>query len=299
MGLFNPFSGIMKGMGQGNGGMLGGLQGLTGNAPPSAPGEGLFSGATDQLDKFKSRRQETGEGLITPGSSGTSAFGSERAGLANELLPGFLRRGGDVAGESSMQWLQQAFADLNKGTGLQGQLSEIEQRAQSRGDALTAGNRFRGSPIGEAMRSAVFGQADVMKQRATAADQAARFQQGLGLVGATQQAVTNPLMDVLGISEGSRNQKRMLEAQKAMMPGTFEKVLGGAASILCWVAREVLPERWLEARAYMLFEAPPSLVSAYILDGESLAQNLTVEDRAELRPVFEAMADRGAKYLEV
>ena len=299
MGLLNPFSGVMKNLGSGNGGMLGGLQGLTGNAPPSAPGEGLFSGFTDQLDKFKSRRQETGEGVLNPGSSGTSSFSNKRSGLANELLPGFLRRGGDVAGESSMQWLQQAFADLNKGTGLQDQLSEIENRAQGRGDALTAGNRFRGSPIGEAMRSAVFGQADAMKQKATAADQMARFQQGLGLVGATQQAVTNPLMDVLGISEGSRNQKKSLEMQKSMMPGTFDKVLGAASSIICWVAREVLPERWQEARAYMLLEAPPTLVAAYILDGESLAQNLTAEDRAELRPVFEAMADRGKKYLEV
>ena len=299
MGLFNPFSGIMKGMGQGNGGMLGGLQGLTGNAPSGAPGEGLFSGFTDQLDKFKSRREETGEGLITPGGSGNSAFSNERTGLANDLLPGFLRAGGDAAGASSMEWLKQAFAQLNNQSGLNTQLSEIENRAQGRGDALTAGNRFRGSPVGEAMRSAVFGQADAMKQKATQDDQRARFQQGLGLVGATQQAVTNPLMDVLGISEGSRNQKRQIEAQKDMMPGTFEKVLGGAASILCWVAREVLPERWQEARAYMLLEAPPALVVAYMLDGESLAQNLTVEDRAELRPVFEAMADRGAKYLEV
>jgi hypothetical protein len=106
-------------------------------------------------------------------------------------------------------------------------------------------------------------------------------------------------MDVLGISESARNQKKMLEAQKAMQPGTAEKVLGGVASIICWVAREVLPERWQEARAYMLFEAPPSLVVAYLLDGEQLAKNLTPGDRVELRPVFEEMADRGMKYLEV
>jgi hypothetical protein len=295
MGLFNPFSGIMKGMGQGNGGMLGGLQGLTGLAPAVGGGEGLFSGATDAIDKFKSRRTE-GAQPLTPGVAG-NVFG-ERGALANDLLPSFLKHGGNAAGADSMAWLKQAFAELNNKSGLNTQLSEIEHRAQGRGDAMTAGNRFRGSPIGEAMRSAVFGQADAAKQKATQDDQMARFQQGMGLVGMTQQAVTNPLMDVLGISEGSRNQKKSLEMQKSMQPGTMEKVLGGVTSILCWVAREVLPERWQEARAYMLLEAPPSLFVAYALDGERLAKNLTPADRVELRPVFEAMADRGKKYLE-
>lgn len=62
----------------------------------------------------------------------------------------------------------------------------------------------------------------------------------------------------------------------------------GAAAILCWVAREVMPERWLEMRKWMLTKAPRSLFDFYVNNGEEIAE--FIHDNPEYKkPMREKM----------
>lgn len=215
----------------------------------------------------------------------------------NKMLPDFLRD--TEAGTMSLDWLKSAFQDLFDRTGLSQQHGQIESAAQSRADAVSARSRFRGSPLGEAFQQAIFADADRQKAMATSEDQTKRLGQGIALTQAVSGALTNPLLQVLGIAEGSAQAEANRRLQRDLEPDSWEKVLGGIAGIFCWVAREIIPARWRAARAYMIMEAPASLLAKYWQHGERLAANLTDEDRSALRPVFEDFADRGAKYLEV
>ena len=253
-------------------------------AGQSAGGAGTFSGGAG--GGFNAGPSFQGGTIGSPAASGTG-------------VGGYLDSGGSRAGAMSMDWMQQAFGQLNNQVGLSQQLGGIEDMAQGRIDQLAHQGGARGSALSPAFNQAIMRDADKQKAMATAADKDKRFAQGLQLSQLVSGAVTNPLLDIMGIEQGAADSAANRQLQKDMEPEAWEKVLGGVASIVCWVAREVIPERWQAARAYMFFEAPTSLFASYVLDGERLAQNLTPADRVELRPVFEEMADRGAKYLEV
>lgn len=62
----------------------------------------------------------------------------------------------------------------------------------------------------------------------------------------------------------------------------------GAAAILCWVAREVMPDRWLEMRKWMFSKAPKSLFDFYIENGEEIADFIKLNPEYK-RPMREAM----------
>lgn len=284
-------------------GLLGGkmLTNLAGNALGDKAGSTSSFG--DRLKNFftdPNRQTPFAQGynffkqMPKSGSSKSKSVSNPDAFGVNN--PGFL--GDTQAGFDANQWLQQAFQDLNLGTALARTKSNIDAGARSRVQALDAANRFRGSGVNAARGDAIMADADRMKMDAEEQDRLMRFQQGLGLVGATGQFLTNPLLQLLGIQTGTSDLKRQIQAQKDMQPSDFEKGLGFVSSIFCWVARELIPERWEAARAYMVMEAPASTRELYIRHGESLAANLTDEDRRTLTPIFNEMADRGQKYLE-
>jgi len=63
----------------------------------------------------------------------------------------------------------------------------------------------------------------------------------------------------------------------------------------CWVAREVIPERWTEVRSYLLGEAPAWLRETYGRYGQQFASFIHNKPwlKKGLRPLFEHWADKG------
>jgi uncharacterized protein (DUF2342 family) len=177
---------------------------------------------------------------------------------------------------------------------------QVSQRARR---ARTAG-KFKGSPIGEALAQGVETGGLSLEQQARLADRSQRLRSGAQLAQAFTGAMTSPLLQVLGISEGSQQAQQALAEQRRQFdksqPSTFDKILGTVGGVLCWVAREVLQDdRWLAAREFMLHNASDETVALYRQHGEDLAEAVKDDPdlRAELKPVFEDWAQRGQKYL--
>tara|TARA_R110002126_G_scaffold264291_3_gene407303 strand:+ start:2741 stop:3523 length:783 start_codon:yes stop_codon:yes gene_type:complete len=71
--------------------------------------------------------------------------------------------------------------------------------------------------------------------------------------------------------------------------------------MLCWVAREVVPNEWRDARTYILFQAPAWFRKLYLQHGEKTALWIAKHPRAKpvLRPLFRYFARRGRAFQEV
>ncbi len=65
----------------------------------------------------------------------------------------------------------------------------------------------------------------------------------------------------------------------------------GAGALICWVAREVMPERWLEMRHWMLTKAPDDLRTTYLRAGERIAAYIADKPaiKAAIRAEMEAV----------
>jgi hypothetical protein len=70
--------------------------------------------------------------------------------------------------------------------------------------------------------------------------------------------------------------------------------------IFCWVAREVVPDRWRHCRTYILFGAPKWFLRFYLKHGPSIASWLRRHPwaKAPLVPLFRYFAWRGKKMGE-
>jgi hypothetical protein len=212
---------------------------------------------------------------------------------AGQFLPKYLTQSG-FAGEDMVRFFEEAFQMINDPRAKARKKTEIGQESEAHARQVESRSRFRGSPLGEMLAGSIRESGQERMDRSDIEHDNQRLMRGLQLSQGLTGAFTNPLLQGLGIFEGSVQSQANRQLQKDMQPGFLESVFSG----ICWVAREVMPDRWQAARAYLIMEAPRSLLEKYAAHGESLSKNLTPEDYKTLRPVFEAMADKGEKYLE-
>ena len=68
----------------------------------------------------------------------------------------------------------------------------------------------------------------------------------------------------------------------------------------CWVAREVIPEQWIDARTYVRHLSPSWFREGYMKYGERVAMFITDKPvlKSILRPMFKLFARAGRKYSE-
>jgi hypothetical protein len=209
-------------------------------------------------------------------------------------VPEFLKNTSAVS--KGADFLSSAFDDLQDKTALGMQQDQIMAGAENVARRFSGKNKWAGSPLGDRMAASILQQGVQGQAQAGMDDFYRRITAGQNLMGTATSALTNPLLQILGLGQGMAINQANIQAQKDMQPSGWEKALGFVSNIICWVARELVPERWEDARAYMIMEAPMSTLALYVKHGESLAQNLTDDDRETLTPIFEEMADRGAKY---
>jgi hypothetical protein len=235
--------------------------------------------------------------------------GGDRGNLQKASMPDFIRKSGlgyaqqqllasmlGPGGQSSRQFLNQDLANIRSST--------QQQQKQFAGNA-----RFRGSAVGAAIGQSI-GQAGVgLESRRLAQADEEELQRKLMINQAINTGFTNKLYQSLGMGNQAYDTMMARAAADKAGPSTFDKYMGRAQgvvglagglakSFMCWVAREVLrDERWIDARTALIQEGSPRLVNLYMQNGESLANTVRhdPELRAELLPVFEDMAARGAE----
>jgi len=192
-------------------------------------------------------------------------------------------------GNSQRRFMNQDLANIRSST--------QQQQQQFAGNA-----RFRGSGVGAAIGQAV-GQAGIGQEsrRLAQADQE-ELQRKMMINQAITQGFTNPLYQSLGMGQTGFENMMSRSAADAAQPSMFEKsvgqVTGLVGAFMCWVARAVLQdERWVDARTCLIQDGSPYLVNLYAQHGEGLAERVNADPtlRAELLPVFEDMAARGAE----
>lgn len=74
----------------------------------------------------------------------------------------------------------------------------------------------------------------------------------------------------------SQNYAARANANASLLSGLFGLggQVGSAAILACWVAREVMPDRWIEMRRWMLTKAPDWLWVLYRAHGERIAEHI-------------------------
>lgn len=103
--------------------------------------------------------------------------------------------------------------------------------------------------------------------------------------------------------KASAEQRKAADDQKtAQMIGTIISIVGLAMA--CWTARAIFgadDDRWLDAREYILNDAPEEFRNAYLLHGASLAVRVHDDPdlKARLTPAFEHFAALGRARKEV
>jgi hypothetical protein len=182
-------------------------------------------GFGDLLDRFRTQggAQQPG-GVDRP----ASIFGPSKAGRrASNLAPEFLRTGSQQAGPALGQFFAQAFQQLDDPRALNRQLNVIGHQVSQRARRARTAGKFKGSPIGEALAQGVETGGLSLEQQARLADRSQRLRSGAQLAQAFTGAMTSPLLQVLGISEGSQQAQQALAEQRRQFdksqPSTFDK----------------------------------------------------------------------------
>lgn len=231
-------------------------------------------------------------------------FGRSQEGAkASGLIPQYLRQ----AAESGMglgDFFSQAFSQIFDPRRLNAQLGPMGQTIAGQARKARTSKKYS-TPVAEALASGIETGGAAAEQQARLADQQQQMNLGMQLAQAFSGAVTNPLLNILGIGTGAATNANALAEQarqfNASQPTSMDKALGFISGIFCWTARAVLQDdRWLAAREYLIHEGSPYLKHMYLHHGDELAYRVERDPalREELTPIFTEMARRGAKYLE-
>lgn len=68
--------------------------------------------------------------------------------------------------------------------------------------------------------------------------------------------------------------------------GGVATAASAAISAICWLAREVIPDKWKEWRRWLFTEAPDELRRAYIFNARRWVKNLTEAEKRRLAPLM-------------
>ncbi len=179
------------------------------------------------------------------------------AGQANNANNAALAQFGNQAqGQQFNQGLQ--LGGYNQGIYQTNQANTIQDRNQNFNEAAAF---LQGSPI--APNNPTF-QPTSQYQAAQAAPNA------IGLAGQNYQTASQNNSSLLGSIFGAAGKL-------------------GSSWIACWVAREVMPERWLEMRHWMLNKAPDDLRTTYLRSGERIAAYIA--DKPELKAAIRSQME--------
>lgn len=217
------------------------------------------------------RQAQMQQNTLGAQASKAGAFGGSRHGVAEGTMMGdYGRAFGDMAAQQRQAGFNTA---LGAAQNQQGMMSQLAGQGFGFGQQLNAQQMGQGNQLQVMMQDLI---------------NAAKGQYG-GFTGAPNQALTLPLA-ALGASD--MGQKTQTDTQQ---PGLFD-YLTVAASIPCWVAREVYgveDVRWVQFREWLLNDAPPWLRKAYLKHGPRVAQ--MVRRVPLLKRVLRPLMDRARR----
>jgi hypothetical protein len=254
-------------------------------------------------------------GWTNPNTAAYSAGGSPTGWDGNvDNIPGSGSRGNIQRGtmpeflqDSPVGYMQQQLlASLMDEGGVSRQflnqdLANIQSSTQAAQRTMLGNQRFRGSGVGQAVSAAMGAGGTAMQSRRLAQADEEELRRKLMVSEGMSKGFTNPLMQSLGMGAAGYDNMMARAAADAARPSGFERgagmFTGLVGAFMCWVARAVLrDERWLDARIGLIHEGSPALLSAYLDNGQALACRVESDPalKAELTPVFEDLANRGA-----
>lgn len=188
--------------------------------------------------------------------------------------------------------------------------SDIDKQLKSTTEGLIEGmegSKMQGkelqlaTQIGEAAAEAAAGGALEVEKQALEVAQAEKMnaEKRLDAAADRRAATTQAALGAVAGKIGDFGEEQGEEGKESL--GKVAQIASIALPLIfCWVAREVVPDRWRDCRTYILFGAPKWFLAFYIKHGPAIAAWLRRHPWAKtlLVPLFRYFAWRGKRMGE-